>query len=230
MSAISSGIPLLRVGAGLFRPLYALFIVLPMLLGDAGAAAPPPAPGAAPVILCFGDSLTAGFGVEAGASYPDLLAKRLRAEGLPHRVVNAGVSGDTTAGALRRLDWVLRAKPSLAVVTLGANDGLRGLDIDAMRDNLAGIIRRLQDAGVRVVLGGMRIPPNYGAPYTERFAAVYPQLARETGVALIPFFLEGVAGHPQLNQGDGIHPNAPGYRVVLENVWRVLRPLIEAAP
>ncbi len=179
-----------------------------------------------PIILCFGDSLTAGFGVHRGASYPDLLEARLREKGYPHRVINAGVSGDTTAGALRRLDWVLRGKPTLAVVTLGANDGFRGLSLDEMKNNLAAIIQRLQKEGVRVIIGGMRIPPNYGEAYTNRFAAIYPELAKETGATLLPFFLADVAGHRHLNQADGIHPNAEGYRQVLENVWRALQPLL----
>ena len=180
-----------------------------------------------PVILCLGDSLTAGFGVPRGASYPDLLEMRLRQKGFPHRVVNAGVSGDTTAGALRRLDWVLQSKPTLAVVTLGANDGLRGLNISDMKDNLATIIKQLQAKGIKVILGGMRVPPNYGDAYSQRFADVFPKLAKETGVKLIPFFLADVAGHRQLNQADGIHPNTDGYRQVLENVWKIIEPLLK---
>ena len=179
-----------------------------------------------PVILCFGDSLTAGFGVPSGADYPALLQARLRQRGFPHRVVNAGVSGDTTAGARNRLDWVLRSNPVIAIVTLGANDGLRGLDPGQMHDNLSEIVARLQKSGVQVILGGMKLPPNYGKAFTHRFAAVYPALAQARDVAFIPFFLADVAGRPEFNLDDGIHPNARGYQIVLENIWRILEPLL----
>lgn len=181
-----------------------------------------------PVILCLGDSLTAGFGVAPGSDYPSLLQQRLREQGYPHRVVNAGLSGDTTAGALRRLSWSLRSKPTLAIVVLGANDGLRGLDLSEMKANLSQIVATLQQAGVVPLLGGMRLPPNLGAGHDTRFQAIYPEVAQEREIALIPFFLEGVAGDPELNQGDGIHPTAAGYRVILENVWRHLAPRLDA--
>ncbi len=178
------------------------------------------------IILCLGDSLTAGYGVPSTASWPTLLQNRLRQEGYDHRVVNAGVSGDTTAGGLHRLDWLLRTPPTIAIVALGANDGLRGLDLQEMKQNLADILRRLQQAGVRPILAGQRVPPNYGRPYSERFAAIYAELAQETGVTLIPFLLEQVAALPERNQEDGIHPNAIGYQQVLANVWPVLHPLL----
>src|SRR6185436_81190 len=129
-----------------------------------------------------------------------------------YRVVNAGVSGDTSAGGLRRMDWVLRAHPAVVVVALGANDGLRGQSVAAMRENLEAIVRRAQAGGARVLLIGMRVPSNYGAAYTREFAAVYPDVAKRTGVPLLPFLLEGVAANPGLNQPDGIHPNAEGHR------------------
>ncbi|MBF0453737.1 MAG: arylesterase [Magnetococcales bacterium] len=184
------------------------------------------------VILCYGDSLTAGFGVDAQEAYPARLQKRLQAEGFPHRVVNAGVSGDTTAGALSRLGWAMRAKPTLAIVTLGANDGLRGQSITAMEENLEQIILRLQKAGVQILLGGMKIPPNYGKEYTTAFAEVYPRLAKKHHLPLLPFFLAGVAGEPAYTLEDGIHPNAQGYGLILETVWRGVLPLLnrEAAP
>ncbi|MBF0461485.1 MAG: arylesterase [Magnetococcales bacterium] len=186
-----------------------------------------PLPAQSPgIILCFGDSLTAGYGVPTEASYPSLLRNRLREQGRDYRVINAGISGDTTAGGLYRVNWQLRTPPTIAIVALGANDGLRGLDLQEMKQNLAEIITRLQQAGVKTILAGMRIPPNYGRDYSERFAAIYGELAQEKGVPFIPFLLEQVAGYPELNQEDGIHPNAAGYRKVLENVWPVLRPLL----
>ncbi|MEO5347584.1 MAG: arylesterase [Magnetococcus sp. YQC-9] len=192
--------------------------------------ATPAQAGDPPVILCFGDSLTAGWGVLPGTDYPALLQQRLREKGYPHRVVNAGLSGDTTAGALRRLEWSLRARPHLAIVVLGANDGLRGLDLELMRENLLRILSILKKAGVEVLLGGMQLPPNYGGGYEERFAAIYPEVAEEGGATLIPFFLEGVAGHSRLNQPDGIHPTSEGYRVIHETVWRHLAPLLGPIP
>jgi acyl-CoA thioesterase I len=182
------------------------------------------------VIVVLGDSLTAGLGVAADEAYPALVQARLRREGFAYRVVNAGVSGDTTAGGLRRLDWVLRSRPAIVIVALGANDGLRGLPVAAMRDNLVAIVTRLRGAGARVLLAGMRMPPNYGDAYTREFAETFARVARQTRVALLPFLLDGVAGDPALNQPDGIHPNAAGQRVVAETVWRALRPLLEREP
>ena len=182
------------------------------------------------VIVVLGDSLTAGLGVAADEAYPALVQARLRREGFAYRVVNAGVSGDTTAGGLRRLDWVLRSRPAIVIVALGANDGLRGLPVAAMRDNLVAIVTRLRGAGARVLLAGMRMPPNYGDAYTRAFAETFARVARQTRVALLPFLLDGVAGDPALNQPDGIHPNAAGQRVVAETVWRALRPLLEREP
>ena len=190
---------------------------------------PAPVPAQEPVIVALGDSLTAGLGVAADEAYPALLEARLAREGLGrYRVVNAGVSGDTTAGALRRLDWVLRARPAIVVVALGANDGLRGLPVAAMRDNLVAIVTRLREAGVRVLLAGMRLPPNYGAEYTREFAAAFETVARRTSVPLLPFLLDGVAGRANLNLPDGIHPNAAGQKLVADNVWRALQPLLAA--
>jgi len=186
-----------------------------------------PARGQEPVIVALGDSLTAGLGVTAEEAYPALLEARLAREGFHYRVVNAGVSGDTTAGALRRLDWVLRARPVVVVVALGANDGLRGLPVTAMRDNLVAIVTRLRAAGARVLLAGMRLPPNYGADYTREFAEAFAAVARQTSVPLLPFLLDGVAGRAALNQPDGIHPNAAGQRMVAETVWRSLRPMLQ---
>jgi len=179
------------------------------------------------VIVALGDSLTAGLGVPAEDAYPALLQARLVREGFHYRVVNAGVSGDTTAGALRRVDWVLRAHPAVVIVALGANDGLRGLPVGAMRDNLVAIVTRLREGGARVLLAGMRLPPNYGAAYTRQFADAFTAVARRTSVPLVPFLLEGVGGRTGLNQPDGIHPNAAGQRVVADTVWRALRPMLQ---
>ncbi|MFQ5950127.1 MAG: arylesterase [Nitrospiria bacterium] len=179
------------------------------------------------VIVAFGDSLTAGFGVAADEAYPALLEKKLRGAGYRYRVINAGVSGDTTAGGLRRVDWILRNRPDLIILELGANDGLRGLDIGLAEKNLAKIIERLQKEGVKVVLAGMKMPPNYGKAYTDAFEQIYPNLAARYRIPLIPFFLEGVAARSFLNQADGIHPTAEGYRIIVDHFWPILEGLLK---
>jgi acyl-CoA thioesterase I len=199
-------------------PGAAALVVLLLMLGPATAAQR--------VVVALGDSLTAGLGVAPDEAYPALVEARLRREGYPYRVVNAGVSGDTSAGALRRVDWVLRTKPDVVIVALGANDGLRGLPVEALRNNLEAIVARLRGGGARVLLAGMRVPPNYGDDYTRAFAAVFPAVARRMGVPLAPFLLDGVAGDPRLNQPDGIHPTAEGQRVMAERLWPYLRPLL----
>jgi acyl-CoA thioesterase I len=181
------------------------------------------------VVVVLGDSLSAGLGVAADEAFPARLQARLRADGYDYRVVNAGVSGDTTAGGLRRVDWVLRAKPDVVVVALGANDGLRGLSPREMRANLEAIVGRLQAAGARVLLAGMRLPPNYGADYTKEFEAVFPEVARRARVPLMPFLLDGVAADPRLNQPDGIHPTAAGQQLIADRLWPHLRPLLRPA-
>ena len=202
-------------------------LVLACLLALLAPAAPGgAAQDAEPVIVALGDSLTAGYGVAAHEAYPALLEAILRREGYRHRVVNAGVTGDTTAGGLRRVDWVLRAHPDVAIVALGGNDGLRGLSLAAMRENLERIVRRLREGGARVLLAGMRVPPNYGADYAQGFAAAFPAVARRTGATLMPFLLDGVAAQPALNQADGIHPNAAGHRVMADRLWPYLKPLL----
>src|SRR5262249_36908463 len=178
------------------------------------------------VIVALGDSRTAGLGVAADEAYPARLEARLAREGYTYRVVNAGVSGDTTAGGLRRVDWVLRAKPEIAIVALGANDGLRAQSLQAMRENLTAIVKRLQTAGARVLVVGMRRPPNCGADYANEFQAVFPEAARSTGAAFMPFLLDGVAADTRLNQPDGIHPTAAGYQVIADRLWPYLRPLL----
>ena len=178
------------------------------------------------VIICFGDSLTAGLGVLPEESYPAVLAARLKAEGYSYRVVNAGVSGDTTAGGLRRVDWALRLTPDIVILALGANDGLRGQDLAGVRANLDQMVERFQQSGARVLLAGMRLPPNYGRPYAEEFRRMYEAVARKRGVPFMPFLLDGVGGNPRLNQPDGIHPTAEGHRVIVERLWPHLRPLL----
>ena len=178
------------------------------------------------VVAILGDSLTAGLGVSADEAYPARLEEKLKREGYGYRVVNAGVSGDTSSGGLRRVDFVLRLHPDVVIVALGANDGLRGQPVAQLRDNLVAIVQKARAAGARVLLTGMRVPTNYGAEYTRDFAAVFPEVARRTNVPLVPFLLEGVAADARYNQGDGIHPNAEGQRVIAEHVWPHLKPLL----
>ena len=208
------------------RPLRAGALVLLCITVLSGA--PGVARGDA-VVVALGDSLTAGLGVAADEAFPARLEARLTTEGYAYRVVNAGVSGDTTAGGLRRVDWVLRARPDVVIVALGANDGLRGQDPRAMRANLDEIVARLLAAGARVLLVGMRLPPNYGGDYTKEFEAVFPAVARRAKVALVPFLLDGVAGVPRLNQADGIHPTAAGQQAIADHLWPYLRPLLRPA-
>jgi len=197
----------------------------------APAARPAPAPvPAAPLVVFLGDSLTAGLGLDENQAYPALLGQQLNQEGKAVRVVNAGVSGDTTAGGLSRLNWLLGQHPDVLVVGLGANDGLRGLPLTEIELNLREIVRRSQAAGARVLLLGMRIPPNYG-PYADQLAAIYPKLAKELNVPLVPFLLDKVGGIRSLNQEDGIHPTAKGQEIVAKNVLRYLeRVLPEPKP
>jgi acyl-CoA thioesterase-1 len=179
-----------------------------------------------PVIVAFGDSLTAGAGVDFSLNYPSRLQARIDAEGFAYRVVNAGVSGDTSGQGLNRIREILDLHPAIAIVELGANDGLRGSPVVTLRQNLDAIVSRLQGAGIKVILAGMRVPPNYGPRYVAAFQDVYESVAAKYDIPLIPFFLEGVGGNTALNQDDGIHPTAEGYAVVVENIWRVLQPIL----
>jgi len=176
-------------------------------------------------IVAIGDSLTAGMGVEESEAYPALLERALRSAGHDVRVINAGISGETTSGTLARLDWVMTLKPDIAILETGANDGLRGLDTAMVRDNLRSIVETLQGKGVVVVLAGMQMVWNLGPAYTSEFNRIYPELAEEQGVIFMPFFLEGVAMRPEFNQDDGLHPNPAGYRIIAEKV----RPYAEEA-
>ncbi len=183
--------------------------------------------GECPSIVAFGDSLTAGLGVRQDESYPARLQRTLDAAGYGYRVVNAGVSGETTAGGARRVSWVLKNKPAIVILELGGNDGLRGLSLQETKANLERIIQQLQQASVTVVLAGMKLPPNYGKDYTDGFESLYQVLAKQYRLTLIPFFLDGVAGSPSLNQADGIHPTGEGYRIIVERIFPKLEPLLE---
>lgn len=197
-----------------------------------------PAAAAAPLsasrrIVMLGDSLTAGLGLEVGQAYPALLQARLDARKAGWRIENAGVSGDTSAGGLRRLDWALEGGAAVVLVALGGNDALRGLPVADLASNLDQIVGRARAAGARVILAGMEAPPNTGPDYVAAFRAAYPAVAKKHGAALVPFLLEGVGGVETLNQADGIHPNATGAGVVADTVWRVLEPIVrelEALP
>jgi acyl-CoA thioesterase-1 len=170
------------------------------------------------IIVAMGDSLTAGLGVEEAQAYPSLLAERLATRGLNYRVINAGISGETSSGALERTQWILSFKPDIVILETGANDGLRGLDPGLIENNLDKIVAILKQHDVTVVLCGMRMVRNLGAEYTDAFAALYPKVARRHEVIFMPFFLAGVAGEPNLNQPDGIHPTASGYQKIADNL------------
>jgi acyl-CoA thioesterase-1 len=231
-----------------------LFLVFPLVAACGGSnperestPAAPPAPPAreavrtvspppaekrpdAPRIVFLGDSLTAGLGLDLDRSFPALIQQRLDREGYRYTVVNAGVSGDTSAGGLRRLEWAMsEGTTSVLVLALGGNDGLRGLPPEQLEQNLATMIERGQSRGATVILAGMEAPPNFGADYTSRFRAVYPALAKKYQVKLIPFILQGVAGDKSLNQSDGIHPNERGARIIADMVWQTLAPELRKA-
>jgi acyl-CoA thioesterase I len=203
------------------RALLALALVV---LAPAGGRAERPLK-----LLALGDSLTAGYGLPSGESFTARLQRKLEAEGLNVTVVNAGVSGDTSAGGLARLDWLLADKPDFALVELGANDGLRGLDPQLTYDNLDAVLTRLGQRGIPALLAGMYAPPNLGRDYAEPFNKVFPRLAKKHGVVFYPFFLDGVAAEAALNQADGIHPNAKGVEVVVERILPYVRKLVRGA-
>ncbi|HEY0369102.1 MAG TPA: arylesterase [Chthoniobacterales bacterium] len=179
-------------------------------------------------IVFLGDSLSAGFGVKPNESFPSLVADKIHAAGLPYEVENAGLSGDTTAGGLRRVDWLLQKKIDVLVIELGGNDGLRGLPVSAVKSNIQAIIdkAKAKNPDIKIVLAGMQIPPNVGADYAAQFQRVYGELAAANNATLIPFLLEGVGGIRDLNQPDMIHPNAAGHRIVADVVWRTLEPIL----
>lgn len=179
-------------------------------------------------IVFLGDSLSAGYGVNPNESFPALIGEKVGAAKLAYRVENAGLSGDTSAGGLRRIDWLLQKPVDVLVIELGGNDGLRGLPVASLKTNLQTIIdkTKAKNPQVKIIIAGMRIPPNLGGDYTREFEAAYPEIARKNNAALIPFLLEGVGGMREFNQPDSIHPTAEGHRSIAETVWRVLEPLL----
>jgi len=195
---------------------------------DSAATSAPSTSIRTPVVLFFGTSLTAGYGLDPEQAFPSLIEKKAVAEGLPIKAVNGGLSGETTAGAARRIDWVLRTPADLVVVEGGANDALRGLSPDAARTNLEQLIAaiRRKQPRARIALVQMEAPPNYGTTYTRNFRAIYSDVARKENVPLLPFLLGGVAGVSRLNQADGVHPNLAGERIVADNLWKSLKPIV----
>lgn len=222
-------------------------IAAALLLGACNRSAAPPADGTAesaataaaapasadesgfPKIVVLGDSLTAGYGLLELQAFPALLQAKLDQDGYKWEVVNAGISGDTSAAGLQRVEWALgQGNVRILILALGANDGLRGLPVSQMKKNLGGIIEAAQAKGIAVLLAGMEAPPNFGPEYTVSFRQVYRDLARQHKVTFLPFLLDKVAGNPALNQGDGIHPNIEGTAIVADTVWNALRPMVDA--
>ena len=179
-------------------------------------------------ILFFGNSLTAGFGLDPQLAFPNLIHEKIEALGQDYTVINAGLSGETSAGGFSRIDWVMNQPFDIFILELGANDGLRGLPLESTRENLQGIIDKVKakNPDIKIVLAGMMVPPNMGEDYSTEFVKIYPDLAKTNDISLIPFLLDGVAGNPDLNLPDGIHPNIEGHQIVAETVWEVLRPLL----
>lgn len=187
-----------------------------------------PALGAEQKILIFGDSLSAAYGIPQNQGWVALLQQKLKQEKLPYEVMNASISGETTSGGLTRIDATLaQSKPNIVILELGANDGLRGLPIATTRANLAAMLQKIQSSGAQILLLGMKMPPNYGTSYTAEFSAVYSTLAKSHKASLVPFMLENVAAKPALIQQDGLHPNALGQPIILENIWTHLKPLLK---
>ncbi len=180
------------------------------------------------VVLFLGNSLSAGFGLDVAQAFPSLIQEKIQQEKLPFKVVNAGLSGETTAGGLRRIDWLLKQRVDVLVIELGGNDGLRGIAPSETERNLQGIIDKMREKNpdAQIILAGMQAPPNMGKDYTEKFRAIFPSLAKKNRIELIPFLLEGVAGNPRLNLPDGIHPSAEGHQLVAETIWNTLNPVL----
>lgn len=198
--------------------------VVSLLCGCDSQTSPAPAiiqeqPAFVGTIVAVGDSLTAGYGINEADAYPARLEKKLQAAGYRWRVVNAGISGETSSGTRSRVDWVLRLKPDIVILETGANDGLRGIDPQVTKNNISETVRILKQNRVTVILAGMRMVTSMGRDYTDKFAAIYPAVAQRHDLILIPFFLQGVAGNPALNQNDGLHPAADGYRIITEMIY-----------
>lgn len=185
-------------------------------------------PDDAPKVVFLGDSISAGLHLSADEAFPAILERRFAASPNPFRLINAGISGDTTAGGVRRLDWLLEQNPAIVVVELGANDGLRGVETDEIEKNLRDIVKRSKAAGAKVLLLGMKLPPNYGLPYTAKFEGLYEKVADDEDVPLVPYFMKGVAGDPSLNLEDGIHPTEKGHEILADNVEDALSKVLES--
>ena len=226
MRALLLTLAILSVSAGCGRNQNQESGQAPSPPARSSAEAQPPADGR-PVILCFGDSLTAGFGVEPGKTYPDLMQVALNEKGYRYRIVNAGISGDTTSGGVARMAEAIAAKPEIVLLELGGNDGLRGLPIEVTRANLEEMIRGFQASGATVVLAGMTLPRNYGPDYIGQFERIYRDLAKQYKLTLIPFLLEPLVSKPGMMQNDGIHPTASGYREVVPSFVRLLEPQLK---
>lgn len=214
--------------SNLLLSLLAAVCLINPCISRAEETAPSTSDSARKTIVVLGDSLAAGFGLDPSEAFPALLQNKINDSHLNFTVVNAGVSGDTTAGGLRRMDWLLKRKMDVLIIELGGNDGLRGIAPATTRTNLQSIIDRARQKypQVQIILAGMQMPPNMGEDYTREFKSIYPELAKQNHTALIPFLLEGVGGHPELNQADHIHPTAEGDKIVAENVWKVLKPIL----
>lgn len=203
-------------------------VILSLLLSVVGLVSQPVLADEPPVLLILGDSLSAGFGMDSDQSWVHLLELRLNENGHSYRILNSSISGDTTQGGLARLPRLLdRYQPGIVIIELGANDGLRGINPGVTRENMTRMIRNSQDSGAKVLLAGIKLPPNYGAAYIEQFESIYPDLARKYDTLLVPFFMDGVVFEPGFLQEDGIHPNEKGQPVLLENVWQVLEPALD---
>ena len=214
-------------------PLICRALLPGLLCGTAAVAqegaAPSPAAGAKKTVVFFGDSLSAGSGVKPKEAFPAIIGDKIREQGLPYEVVNAGIGGDTTAGGLRRLDWLLQRPVDVLVLELGGNDGLRGLPVSNIKTNLQGMIdkAKARNPDVKIVVAGMQMPPNVGAKYAEEFKQAFFDVATANNATMIPFLLEGVGGLREFNQPDLIHPNPAGHRLVADVVWQVLEPLLK---
>lgn len=208
---------------------WLLPVIWPLPVAAADSGQDVAGEGAPMTVLFYGNSLTAGFGVDPDKAFPQLVQNKIDGLGWPFKVINGGVGGETTAGGLSRIDWVLRNRPDVFILELGGNDGLRGVDPRVTRRNLRAIIRRVRERypTTKIILAGMRAPPNMGQRFVSEFREIYPELAQSERVSLIPFILEGVGGIPELNQPDGIHPTAEGHAIMAELVWKALEPVLK---
>lgn len=206
----------------MFKPLYTIVLIFSLITAGSFTQDEPGK------IVFFGDSITAGYGIPIESAFPALIQQKAQDAGMNYQVVNAGLSGETTAGGLNRIDWILKSKPDIFILELGGNDGLRGLSLEESEKNLRAMVEKVRDVNpeVKIILAGMQIPPNLGQVYTEKFKSLFPTLAKELDTVLIPFLLEGVGGDPKLNLSDGIHPNSKGHEIVAETVWKYLKPLL----